>query len=576
MFLTSCLVAFLPIIVSMQEDTLIGFNCQEPSDTKFFNHAQCRKHTDSLVEGKFTILQQRAVRKIDAFECHGIESVEIGYCGRYSHNKMTDQSSFGIPMKFHKDVCNDIVLTKTYSNGFQTFPIKLGAANVFTSFTHGSVTYDGSNIACIGESLRLHNGNLNTNMMKQVHYLITINVIQLMEVKSDIIQPYKQTVLGHSASGFSYSDHSTFIWSPPVPDCDLLEIMQLSMLSVSPNTWFSDIHKIEISELESYYHNECRVSIIKTTSPGIYLAPKDQVTSHLKHIDSFNVDISADYQMRFGYINTRLTKDISTRYRETHPICAIIRYHSPQGTHRISDHTFIRSLGDVSILFTCKKVIVAPVQDPKCFSLLRVQDINGVVWHLEPNTRILMKDAVNVPCSPSSVPIYLSIQNSYLAYVPERTVITTNNPTPSNLSIDNSNAGLYSKQIIKQWLDLAFVQHLSKHSYSLFQSICKTESCLSLGKNPAGIMEHLGRTFSNIATMNNPLTWFGYDLKEIGGKCSIAVCLLLSLYSIYAIAAWCIRLVLFKDASVKMCALLCRATFPDFFLIAKAGNQEKV
>ena len=128
-------------------------------------------------------------------------------------------------MKFNKDVCNDMVSTKTFSNGFQTFPIQLGSVNSFTSFTHSSVKYDGSNIACLGESLRLQNGNLNLNMMKQIHYIITINAIQLMEVKFDIIEPYKQTVLGHSSVGFSYSDHSTFIWPSPQPDCDLLEIM---------------------------------------------------------------------------------------------------------------------------------------------------------------------------------------------------------------------------------------------------------------------------------------------------------------------------------------------------------------
>ena len=149
----SWVLAILPTLILMQEDTLIGFNCQEPSDTKFFNHAQCRKHIYSLIEEKFTILQKRAVRKIDAFECHGVESVEIGYCGRYSHNKMTDQSTFGIPMKFHKDVCNEMVTTKTFSNGFQTFPVQLDSYNYFTSFTHGSVKYDGSNIACLGESL---------------------------------------------------------------------------------------------------------------------------------------------------------------------------------------------------------------------------------------------------------------------------------------------------------------------------------------------------------------------------------------------------------------------------------------
>ena len=71
-----------------------------------------------------------------------------------------------------------------------------------------------------------------------------------MEIGSKIIQPYKQTVLGHS------SGHSTFIWSAPQPDCDLLKIMRISMMSVTPNTWFNDIHKTEISTLESFYHKD--------------------------------------------------------------------------------------------------------------------------------------------------------------------------------------------------------------------------------------------------------------------------------------------------------------------------------
>ena len=280
--------------------------------------------------------------------------------------------------------------------------------------------------------------------------------------------------------------------------------------------------------------------------------------------------------MRFGYINSKVSNDISSRYKETHPVCSIIRFHSPQGTHRISDSSFIRSLGDVSILFTCKKVIVAPVTDHECYSMMKEQDINGVMWHLEPHTRVLMKQAVIVPCASASVPVYLSIQNSFLAYSPERTVISTIKPATPNDTADNSKAGLYSKQLIKQWLDLAFVQHLSKHSFSLFKSICKTKACISLGNNPASIMEHLGNTFSNLADITNPYMMFGFDLEKIGGRCSIAVCILVCIYSLYAIAAWGIRLVLFKDSSIKLCALICWATFPDFFLITKAGNQENV
>ena len=121
---------------------------------------------------------------------------------------------------------------------------------------------------------------------------------------------------------------------------------------------------------------------------------------------------------------------------------------STQRSQKASDSSFIRSLGDVSILFTCKKVIVAPVVDPECFSMMKVQEINGVIWHLEPNTRVLMKKAVTVPCSPTSIPVYLSIQNVFLAYSPERIAISTIKPTTPNNSADNSKAGLYSKQII--------------------------------------------------------------------------------------------------------------------------------
>ena len=169
-------------------------------------------------------------------------------------------------MKIHKETCSDMVSTKDFSNGFQTFPLQLGSVNTFTSFTHGSVKYDGSNIACLGESLRLQDGRLNLNMIKQIHYSITIIEIQLMEIGPNVIQPYKQTVLGHSSNGVSHSGHSTYIWSPPQPDCDLLEIM----ISVTPSTWFNDVHKIEITALASYYHNECKLSVIKTTSPSIF------------------------------------------------------------------------------------------------------------------------------------------------------------------------------------------------------------------------------------------------------------------------------------------------------------------
>jgi hypothetical protein len=124
---------------------------------------------------------------------------------------------------------------------------------------------------------------------------------------------------------------------------------------------------------------------------------------------------------------------------------------------------------------------------------------------------------------------------------------------------------------------------LTLHSFNIypnthtryFSPSARQSLACPLAKILRALWNNLAAHLETLPALGNPLKWFGYDLQEIGGKCSIAVCLLVSIYSIYAITAWCIRLVLFKDASIKMCALLCRITFPDFFLIANSGNQEK-
>ena len=99
---------------------------------------------------------------------------------------------------------------------------------------------------------------------------------------------------------------------------------------------------------------------------------------------------------------------------------------------------------------------------------------------------------------------------------------------------------------------------------------------MKVANSPANMMDHISRTFSNLESISNPFLFLGYDLQDIGGKCSIVVCFIVFIYTLYAVISWVIRLMLFKDSSIKLCALLCRASFPDFFLITKASNQGKV
>jgi hypothetical protein len=84
---------------------------------------------------------------------------------------------------------------------------------------------------------------------------------------------------------------------------------------------------------------------------------------------------------------------------------------------------------------------------------------------------------------------------------------------------------------------------------------------------------YVGDTLKNISVMSNPALWIGIDLDKLGGRCSIFICILLSVYVLYSIAAWIIRFALFKNDNTNCLALACRATFPNFFLIANSQNS---
>ena len=568
-FVTLFVLMFTQTISASTDDMFYGFNCQEPFETKFINHANCRKHTDTLRLSEFMILQKRTARNIIGYECKGSKTSEVSYCGRYSHNKATGESLFNLPIKFHRDQCLELLRSKVYSTGSQSFPLKIGSVNSFSTFTHGGVKFNGANIACTGQTLRLSDGSLNSNMMRQVHFSLTITEINLMQIEDEIIQPYSQTVLGAASNEYAYAGSSTFVWENIADDCDLMKIMQISMKSISPNSWFNDQHRIEVETLESYHDDNCQLRVIKTTSANILLASSDQVTDKIPHIDSFNVDISVDSQMRFGYINSKISSAITSNYKQKSPICTKINSNEIGGTMRVADNTFIRNLGDLTVQFNCKKVHVAPVISDKCHAMMKVQDLNGEAWHLDPANRILMKNSVTVQCTAATVPVYRTTQNTFVTFTPARQTVQASQLTYTNTTISsNKEAGLYPPTLVKQWLDRAFIQHLAKHSFSLFQSICRSESCLSVQNDPERVMSYIGDTLSSIADIHKGFM-FGLNLEKLGGRCSIAVCVILAIYSIYAVISWFIRLVLFKDSSVKMCALLCRATFPDFFLITK-------
>ena len=204
------LIVILVTIVSA-DDTFIAFDCQQPQEAEFFGHDVCNKLSDKMEKELFTIVQRRNVAKIKGFSCIGTRTTIAGYCGRYSHNKFTGEDSYGIPIIFSHDECQTLVSTQIYSAEAQSFPLQMSGQTFFSTFSHGSVSYTGSNIECTGGEMRLSDGSLNTNMIEQIHYAISIYPADLIQVDLEVLDPYTQTSLGIFNNGYAYSYSKTFI-----------------------------------------------------------------------------------------------------------------------------------------------------------------------------------------------------------------------------------------------------------------------------------------------------------------------------------------------------------------------------
>ena len=466
-----------------------------------------------------------------------------------------------------------MISSSSFNTETQTYPLKMNTISSFGHFTHGGVTYTGSNIACQGEKLRLKQGILNDSMMKKDYYLIDIHHVELMVVDGFVIIPNTQTELGNINTEHAQYGIQSIVWTDPKIECNLLKIMEINLQSIRPNVWHSNQRKIELTALDSFYDEKCKIKLIKTTSTNIFLT--QQKVTKIENVDIDNTEISVNLAMQFQYINSRMFNDMEKNFYEYHPICNKIKM-LEETTERIDKNTFARNLGDLTVTFQCKETIVAPVSDNQCYSMLKVQELNGMTWHLDSDNRILSKTALHIPCSAPFIPIYKTVKGEYVTFRPDRKNINdVHNIPTSNRTDPDSPHGLYPDALVRQWLSHSYIQHFSNLAYTFItNAFCQNEKCKQEITHSSDLSSMIIDSLGKASTIPSPLSFLGLDFEEIGRTSSIIVVFIMFFYTILSIISWFIRMLLLKDNSIKLCTLLCRASFPSVFLIAKATETK--
>ena len=547
-----------------------GFDCQSPENPRYISHHQCNNINTAAHKKDFAIVQKQNVKSLTGYSCNGFRTYEVSYCGAYSHTKHTGETRFNVPMSFSKQECMQMISSRAYNTQSQSFSLNMNTLSSFSFYTHGSIKYSGTNIECTGTQMRLSDGNINDNLIRQEHLLIEIRSHELMIMHGKVIEPTNQIDLGFTRDEFSQDGPRSFIWAIPPTVCPYMVIMKTTMQSNDFMIWYDDVNKIQLSALDTFHDVQCDMKVTKTTANNIFLISTDQTVEHLNHIDSINVDLSMDLQIRFSYLYAELNTMMFTDYNNRNPLCNTIQGTMIDDTINIGNGMFLRNLGDISVTFTCSKVIVAPVISSDCYSMAKVSDIQGRIWFLSPVNRMLISQAIVVPCTSATLPVYRSNSNELVVFSPNKSIVTEEKVQNHQNRSSSSNTGLYPVRLIKEFLDLSFIQHVSKYSYSFISNVvCQHSRCADIHTNTNKMKDLIGETIASI----NTGSFIGLDIVWLGSRCSIAVIGLLILYTGYALASWFIRMALFKDGQLKLWALLCRATFPSFFLITTTTNK---
>jgi hypothetical protein len=207
--------SFLLVIGHSLQDNLIGHDCYNPTNMRFLSHDQCRHYSTATQSQNLAILQKINVQSLDGLSCAVEMTKEVGYCGAYSHTKSSGESLFNVPLSVSPDQCKTMIEDGAYVTEMQSFPLVMGKINLFGFYSHGSVTYSGTNIACVGENLRLSNGQINGNMIQKFFFQVRISSEELTISSGDVILPRHQTVIGRVRDGHGLYDMTPVILNPP-------------------------------------------------------------------------------------------------------------------------------------------------------------------------------------------------------------------------------------------------------------------------------------------------------------------------------------------------------------------------
>ena len=546
-----------------------AYDCTESKEVRLLAHESCLINQGHKSIEEFVIIQENKRRNITGYKCEIKESTIVDYCGHYSSTKATGESRYHVAKKIDGGQCREMVSKGTYEVDGTIHNVRMDSINHLAWFTHGSVKFDGSNIQCVGEPLRLMDGQVNQNMIRQITQAVKIQRIDLM-VDGDEVLTQAGVVLGPEKEGTGMVDMETVIWDPAAQDdCKLRKITTMKLETRDGVNFINNEHMIKLVKKQKSFNQNCKMTYYTTNDDNIHMM-EIKHASELNMFDKSSVHLGSHIQTQLDFLDSKVATAIKEAYSMSlDPECHEMNLAPLHKTMRLPSNKFTRNLGDVSVVFRCQPTTVELNSNTSdCHAHPPVITANGKEQFIDPETRIIVNKSVVIPCTKESTPIMKAKDNKFYAITPLPIQIIPDSHAKTIAPSEQETHGLYTQSVISQWLDNAYIAHIHK-------SLTNTFDWQNKDSQVRTMVNSLTSTYEDLKNLDIKEKILGFSWDHIGAQCGIISLSVLTPLMLYWLVDLSLRIMKVHRKDKPYGQTLLEAGFGHLTLLAERHNQEE-
>ena len=433
------------------DDVLRGFDCTQPRNVKdvgYVGEPDCASDSKvvSARNASYQVLQEEKYYRVNGTTCAMTVTRVVRYCGTYDHQTALPPANlYEVATPVPEEMCRKWYRTEEFKdNHNEKYPLRKNAINTIHYEEVGrTYTSDNGEISCEGGDWKWGKKLLH-RIVVEIQVKITLREESYLLNKQETIAHVENVRLPCPASANQCEMPTrTYLWVAPDLECKLAVARAVHGTEAQGEKGekvfvSTDGSLVRLIRQEAV--SMCGRVVHSTNYAGIYLYEQEKPRPFVRPIEAGEVSLTLYIKNRDDFLYDNIVTALEEEFRGILTSDCQSRsqrlkrdfweQHQRPGatTWLVADDVFATAAGDVIYQYQCQSVLVRAVTLGQCYQALPVRLVQprsdnaaeaARQLYLEPLTRRLTHQGIEVPCSRLFRPKYRNTQGNWLVAAPE-------------------------------------------------------------------------------------------------------------------------------------------------------------